>query len=49
MFFNSDIIKTVTAQKKFQIHSIMKIVKIMNRILSVTYDNFIKAQNDIIK
>ena len=43
MFFNFDITKTITAQKKLQIHSIIKIAKIKNRILSITYDNFTKA------
>ena len=49
MFFNSDIIKAVTAQKKFQICSAIEIAKIMNRIFSVACDNLIKAQGDMIK
>ena len=43
MFFNPDITKAVTAQKKLQIHFITEITKIMNRILSVIYDNLMKA------
>ena len=49
MFFNSDITKAVTIQKKLQICSAIKIIKIMNRILSVAHDNFTKAQSDIIR
>ena len=49
MFFNSDITKTATVQKKLQIYFIIKIIKIMNKILSVACDNFIKTQNDIIR
>ena len=47
--FNPDITKAVTVQKKFQICSVTEIAKIINRILSVTHDNFMKTQNDIIK
>ena len=47
--FSPDITKAATVQKKFQIHSVMKIARIMNRILSVAYDNLTKAQGDIIK
>ena len=47
--FNPDITKAVTAQKKLQIHSATKITKIMNRILSVIYDNLTKVQGDIIR
>ena len=47
--FNPDITKATTAQKKLQIHSIIEITKIMNRILSVAHDNLIKAQSDMIK
>ena len=43
MFFSTDITKAVTVQKKLQIHSTIKIAKIMNRILSVACNNFIKA------
>ena len=49
MFFNPDTIKATTVQKKLQICSVIKIVKIMNKILSVAHDNLIKAQNDMIK
>ena len=49
MFFSSDIIKAITVQEKLQIHFITEIAKIMNRIFSITYDNFTKAQSDIIK
>ena len=49
MSFSSDITKIITAQKKLQICSVMKITKIMNRILSITYDNLTKAQGNIIK
>ena len=49
MFFNSDIIKAVTAQKKLQIYSVTEIIKIMNRILLITHNNLIKAQSNIIK
>ena len=41
--FNFDIMKTATVQEKLQICSVTKIIKIMNRILSVIYDNLIKA------
>ena len=43
MSFSPDIIKVITAQKKLQIHSATEIAKIMNRILSVAYDNLTKA------
>ena len=36
-------------QKKLQICSVTEIAKIINRILLIIYDNFIKAQNDIIR
>ena len=49
MFFNPDITKTTTVQKKLQIHSVIKIAKIINRILSVAHDNLTKAQGDMIK
>ena len=49
MFFNPDITKAVTAQKKLQIHSVTEIIKTMNRILLITHDNLIKTQNDIIR
>ena len=49
MFFSSDTTKTDTAQKKLQIHFTMKIAKIMNRILSIAYNNLTKAQSDIIR
>ena len=49
IFFNSDITKVTTVQKKFQIHSVTEIAKIMNRILLVAYDNLTKAQGDMIK
>ena len=47
MFFSSDIMKAATVQKKLQICSVTEITKIMNRILSVAHDNFIKTQSDI--
>ena len=43
MSFNSNITKADMAQEKLQIHSATEIAKIMNRILSVTHDNFIKT------
>ena len=43
MFFNSDIIKAVTVQKKFQIHSVIEIAKIINKILLIAQNNFMKA------
>ena len=43
MSFNPDTIKAATAQKKLQIYSATEIARIMNRILSVIYDNFTKA------
>ena len=49
MSFSPDIMKAATVQKKLQIHSAIEIAKIMNRILSVTHDNFTKTQNDIIR
>ena len=49
MFFNSDIIKTATVQKKLQICFVTEITKIMNRILLVAHDNLTKAQGDMIK
>ena len=49
MSFSPDIIKAVTVQKKLQIHSVTEITKIMNKILSVTHDNLIRAQGDMIK
>ena len=49
MSFSSDTTKTATTQKKLQICSVTEIVKIMNRILSITHDNLTKAQDDIIK
>ena len=36
-------------QKKLQIHSVMEIVKIMNRILSVAHDNLMRAQSDMVR
>ena len=47
--FNSDITKTDTIQKKLQIYSVTEIAKIINRILLVACNNFIKTQNDIIR
>ena len=35
MFFNPDITKAATMQKKLQIHSVIEIARIMNEILSV--------------
>ena len=49
MFFSFDITKAVTVQEKLQICSVTEIAKIMNKILSVTCDNLIKAQSDMIK
>ena len=49
MFFSPDTTKAATAQKKLQIHSVTEIARIMNRILTVTHDNFTKAQDDMIK
>ena len=49
MFFNPDITKAATIQKKLQICSVTEIARIMNRILLVIHDNLIKAQNDMIK
>ena len=49
MSFNPDITKTATVQEKLQIHSAMKIARIMDRILSVACDNLTKAQSDMIR
>ena len=49
MFFSPDIIKAATVQKKLQICSATEIVRIMNRILSVAYDNLTKVQGDMVK
>ena len=49
IFFNSDITKAATVQKKLQIHSVTEIAKIMNRILLIAHDNLTKTQNDIIR
>ena len=49
MFFNPDITKAATVQKKLQIHSVIEIARIMNRILSVAHDNLTKTQSDMIK
>ena len=43
MSFSFDITKAVTVQKKLQIYSVIEIAKIINRILSVTHDNFTKT------
>ena len=42
MSFSSDITKAATAQEKLQIHSVTEIAKIMNKILSVAYNNLTK-------
>ena len=42
MFFNLDITKADTVQEKLQIHSVMKIARIMNRILLIAHDNLTK-------
>ena len=49
MFFSSDITKTATAQKKLQIHFVTEIARIINRILSITHDNLIKTQSNMIR
>ena len=49
MSFNPDITKAATVQEKLQIHSVMEIARIMNRILLVAYDNLTKTQDDMIK
>ena len=43
MSFSPDTTKATTVQEKLQIHSVIEIARIINRILSVTYDNFIKV------
>ena len=49
MSFSPDTTKTATVQEKLQIHSAIEITKIMNRILSVTHDNLMRTQGDMIR
>ena len=49
MSFSPNITKTATAQKKLQVCSATEIIKIMNRILSVIYDNLTKTQSNMIR
>ena len=49
MSFNPDTMKTVTVQEKLQICSATEIIKIMDKILSVTHDNLTRAQGDMIR
>ena len=49
MSFSPDITKAGTVQKKLQIHSAIKIARIINRILLIACDNLIKAQSNMIR
>ena len=49
MSFSPDIIKAATMQEKLQICSVTEIARIMNKILSIAWDNLMRAQSDIIQ